>query len=110
MVETDGYDTPGLTQELCLNNRSQLMDVEQEINPETTNPDLGPDQNPPGADQDDEKAQYDCRSQSTEEIEECRVGTGTPLPETPVKETKELVWGLSKDECATVMVEGINHP
>jgi len=84
------------------------MIIEPEVNPETTRPDLGPDQNPPGADQDDEEALYDCRSQSTEEIEECGIGTGAPLPESPMKEPKELVWGLSKDEWATVMVEGIN--
>ncbi len=31
-----------------------------------------------------------------------------PLPKGPQEEPRELVWGLSKDECATVMVEGIN--
>ena len=58
--------------------------------------------------QNDEELLYDCRSQSTEEIEECGVGVGNPLPRATREEPKELVWGLSKDEWATVMVEGIN--
>ncbi len=31
-----------------------------------------------------------------------------PLHEDPQEEPRELVWGLSKDKWATVMVEGIN--
>ncbi len=43
------------------------MDIQPEIDPETTDPNLGPDQNPTGADQDDEEVLYNCRSQITDE-------------------------------------------
>ncbi len=54
------------------------MDIQPELDPEKTDPNLVPDQNLPEADQDDEEVFYDCRSQSTEEIDECGVGVGTP--------------------------------
>jgi hypothetical protein len=107
MEETDGYDTPSLTRDLDLCSQPEPMNIRPEFDPETTDPDLGHHQNQPGADQDNEEVFYDCRSQSTEEIEECGVGVGTPFPEDTQEEPRELVWGLSKDEWATVMVEGI---
>ncbi len=79
MEETDGYDTPSLAQELGLGSQSEPMDIQPELDPETTDPNLGRDQNVPEADQDDEDVFYDCRSQSNEEIEECVVGAGTSL-------------------------------
>ncbi len=85
------------------------MDIQPELVPETTDPNLEPDYNQPEADQDDEEVLYDCRSQITEEIEECGAGAGTLLPEAALEVPRELVWGLSKDEWTTVMVEGINH-
>jgi hypothetical protein len=93
MEETDGYDTPSLFQELRLGSLPEHMDITPELDLETTDPNLGPDQNPPEADKDDEEVFYDCCSQSTEKIEEC----GDPLPEATLVEPRELVWGLSKD-------------
>jgi hypothetical protein len=58
------------------------MKIQPELDPETTDSNLGPNQNLP-SDQDNDEMFYDCRSQSTEEIEECGVGVGTPLPEGP---------------------------
>jgi len=84
------------------------MNIQPEFYPEATDPHLEADQNLPEADQNDEELLYDYRSHSTEEIEECGVGAGTHLPRASLDEPKELVWGLSKDEWATVMVEGIN--
>jgi hypothetical protein len=108
MKETDGNDTPSLAQELGLGSQSEPMKVQPEFNPETTDPNLGAEQNPPEADQNVEEVFYDCHSQSTEEIEECGVGTGIRTSKDLVDEPRELVWGLSKDEWATVMMEGIN--
>jgi hypothetical protein len=85
MEETDGYDTPSLAQEFGLGSQSEPMDIQPELDTETTDPNLGPDQNPPDRDQDDEEVFYDCHSQSTEEIEECGVGAGTPSPRTSWK-------------------------
>ncbi len=61
MEETDGYDTPSLAQEFCLCSYSKPMDIQPDIDPETTDPNLGPDQNPPESDQDDKEVFYDCR-------------------------------------------------
>jgi hypothetical protein len=83
MGETDGYDTPRLAQELDLGSPSEPMDVQPDLDSEKTDPNLGPDQIPTGADPDDEEVFYDCRSQSTEEIEECGVGVGNPPPRGP---------------------------
>ncbi len=81
MEETDGYDTPSLTRDLGQGSQSEPMDIQPEFDPDTTDPNLGHHQNRPGSDQDNEGVLYDCRSQSTEEIEEYGVGVGTPLPE-----------------------------
>ncbi len=80
MEEGDVYDTPSFAQELGLGSQSGPMYIQPEIVTETTDPNLGPNQNLPEADQDDEEVFYDCRSQSTEEIDECWVGLGTPTP------------------------------
>jgi hypothetical protein len=80
MEETDGYDTPDLAQELGLNCQSEPMDTPPESFPEAPSPNREADQDLPMESQNDEELLYDCRSQSTEEIEECGVGVGNPLP------------------------------
>jgi hypothetical protein len=84
------------------------LKIQPELDPETTNHNLGPVKNLPEADQDDEEGFYNCRSQSTEVLEECGIGAGNLLPEATLEEPRDLVWGLSKDEWATVMIEGNN--
>ncbi len=54
MEETDGYDTPSLAPEFGLCSQSEPMDIKPELDPETTDPNLGREQNVPEADQDDE--------------------------------------------------------
>ncbi len=78
MEETDGYDTPSLTQDLGLGSQSEPIDIQPEFYPEATDPDLGADLNPQNEDQNGEEVLYDCRAQSTEEIEECGVGLRQP--------------------------------
>ncbi len=65
--------TPSLAQELGLGSQAEPMDIQPELDLDTTDPNLKPNQNLPEADQDDEEMFYDCRSQSTEEIKECGV-------------------------------------
>ncbi len=55
MEELDGYDTPSLAQELGQGSQSEPMNIQPEIDPETTDPNMGPDQNLPEADQDVKK-------------------------------------------------------
>ncbi len=60
MEETDGYDTPILTQELGLGSQPEPMDIQPEFYPEAADPKLEADQNLPDADQNDEDLLYDC--------------------------------------------------
>jgi hypothetical protein len=103
-VSPSGDTIPPIQEDRGSSDISPLTDIEMDGSPPRVSIQEEPNVNL----SDGEEVFYDCISHSSMEVDNEATVSNPPKSPRATDEPKELVWGLSKDEWATVMVEGVS--